>query len=101
MTRRGARYILHNAGATQTDEAVAPLESAMGSERSCTAPAFLEEDSVAMKTSSRRDGALLVLMTPPERKLIDEAAQADGVATGTWLRMLGLREAKRRLAASK
>lgn len=47
-------------------------------------------------TSERREGALQVLMTPEERAAIDAAAQEDGVATGAWLRMLGLREAKKR-----
>jgi len=44
----------------------------------------------------RRSGSqLLVLMTEEERKQIDAAARVAGLPTGGWLRMLGLREARK------
>ncbi len=48
------------------------------------------------KEQPRRSGSqLLVLMTDEEREQIDEAARAAGLPTGGWLRMLGLREARK------
>src|SRR6267142_3963157 len=46
------------------------------------------------RMSARRQGALLVLMSPEERALIDAAAGQLGMATGSWLRMLGLEKAR-------
>lgn len=38
-------------------------------------------------------------MTPEERALLERAAAELGLPLGTWLRMVGLEEAKKRLAS--
>jgi hypothetical protein len=48
------------------------------------------------KRNPRREGALEVLMNREERAIIDAGAAAEGLPTGTWLRSLGLREAKKK-----
>lgn len=45
--------------------------------------------------SPRRSGAVLVLLTPDERARARSVAEAQGMALGTWIRVLVLREAAR------
>ena len=80
----------------RTDEAVAPCESAMGSERS--SGELIQEATVASsskKRDARREGALLVLFTPEERALVDAAAEHTSITSGAFVRMIALREARK------
>jgi uncharacterized protein (DUF1778 family) len=48
-----------------------------------------------------REGALIVLLTPAQRALVDAAAEAAGVPTGSWMRMIALEQAKKAAARAK
>ena len=44
--------------------------------------------------SLRREGAIVVLMDPDERALVDAGAKHAGMGVGTWLRAIGIEKAR-------
>jgi hypothetical protein len=50
--------------------------------------------------SPSREGALIVLMDPEVRALIDKAAKSAGLATGTYLRTAALDRARKDLKSA-
>jgi uncharacterized protein (DUF1778 family) len=49
----------------------------------------------ALSNAERREKPLRIRLAPPERKEIDDAADATSLATSSWARMVLLREARK------
>ena len=51
--------------------------------------------------SLRREGAIVVLMEPDERALVDAGAKHAGMGVGTWLRSIGIEKARELVRRNK